>query len=58
MKSETFSELPLNTSSLATSVFDPILGLDATSPPALPSTSATSSVWICTCIAISYFYCC
>jgi len=30
---ETFSKLPSNTYGLATSVFDPVLGLDATSPP-------------------------
>ena len=58
IKPETFSKLLLNTYSFATSVFDPVLGLDALLALTSSPTSVTSSIWICAYIAISCSCCC
>ena len=51
MKPKTFSELPLNTCSFATS--DSVLGLDTPFAPTSSPTPTASNTWIYVCIAAS-----
>ena len=54
MNPKTFPELPSNTCDLATSVFDPVLGLGAAAS-ILPT---ANSAWICAYIIVSCSYYC